>query len=257
MTEILVVDDDTAMVRALCINLRARGYTARGATMGREGLALAGRFHFDAVLLDTDVRDLPGLDIIAGIRGWSSVPIIVMSEKDSELAKIAALDAGADDYVTKPLAMGELLARVRAVLRRSRNVKEDRQVTTDHFTIDLAAKRVTTACGDVPLTRTEWRLVEILVRNAGKVVSREQLLREVWGPDFESQTQYLRVYFAQIRRKLEPVPCRPRYFLTLPGLGLRFEGIRLGTNDRTEGVRVLGSLDDAQTEPVQPALEFV
>ncbi len=207
----------------MCINLRARGYEARSATAGREGLALAGRFHFDAVLLDTDLSDMDGLDIIAGIRGWSAVPIIVMSKVDSELAKIAALDAGTDDYVTKPLSMGELLARLRAVLRRSRNLEEDRHVETADFNIDLAAKRVTTANGDVPLTPTEWRLVEILVRNAGRVVSRESLLREVWGPAFESQTQYLRVYFAQIRRKLEPSPCRPRYFLTLPGLGLRFE----------------------------------
>jgi len=143
VTEILVVDSDKAMVRALCINLRARRYDARGATTGCEGLAPAGRFHFDAVLLDTELRDIQGLDIIAGIRGWSSVPIIVMSHKSSEPDKIAALDAGADDYVTKPLGMGELLARVRAVLRRSRHLEEDRQVTTDDFTIDLAAKRAT------------------------------------------------------------------------------------------------------------------
>ncbi len=223
MTKVLVIDADEAMARALCINLRARQYDARAAATGCDGLVLAGRFHPDVVVLDFDLPDMNGLDVVSGLRGWSSVPIIVISQNDSELDKVGALDAGADDYVTKPFGMSELFARLRALLRRSRAEDERPSVATDDFTIDLAARRVTSASGDVRLTPTEWRLVEILVRNAGRVVTQRALLREVWGPSHETETQYLRVYLAQIRRKLEPTPAKPRYFLTHPGLGLRFE----------------------------------
>ena len=226
MAAILVADRDEAMLRAQCINLRARQFEVRATTSGREALALAGRFRFDAILLDIELDDLGGLDIISGLRGWSTVPIIVVSQRASELDKIGALDAGADDYVTKPFQMGELQARLRALLRRSRPCAAQPVVTTADFTIDLAAKQITNASGPVPLTATEWRLIEVLVRNTGRVVTREALLREVWGPSFEAETQYLRVYLAQIRRKLEPVPCNPRYFFTHPGLGLRFENAR-------------------------------
>lgn len=223
MHRVLVIDNDEAMARALCINLQARQYEARAAATGCDGLVLAGRSDADAVLLDFDLTDMSGLDVIAGLRGWSSVPIIVTSHKNSMLDTISALDAGADDYVTEPFGMGELFARLRALLRRSGRAEEPVSVATEDFTIDLVAKRVTTAIGDVHLSRTEWRLVEVLVRNVGRVVTQPTLLREVWGPSRPAtKTQYLRVTIQRIRSKLEPLPCQPRYFLTHPGLGLRF-----------------------------------
>jgi two-component system KDP operon response regulator KdpE len=160
--------------------------------------------------------------VIRGIRGWSRVPIIVLSVRDREADKVAALDAGADDFVTKPFGMDELLARLRAALRRTTPAEEEAVVETEHFSVDLAAKRITTHDGEVKLTPTEWNLVEMLVRNAGKLVTQRQLLQEVWGPQYERETNYLRVYFAQIRRKLEPDPTRPRYFLTEARMGYRF-----------------------------------
>jgi two-component system KDP operon response regulator KdpE len=166
---------------------------------------------------------MSGIDVIRGLRGWSEVPIIVLSARDAEREKIAALDAGADDYVTKPFGMGELLARVRAALRRSAPATEEAVIVTDAFTIDLAAKRVTNGDAEVRLTPTEWHLVEMLVRNAGKLVTQGALLREVWGPEYGTETNYLRVYMAHIRRKLEPDPATPRYFITEPGMGYRFE----------------------------------
>jgi two-component system KDP operon response regulator KdpE len=175
------------------------------------------------VILDPDLPDMDGLDVVAGLRGWSSVPIIVTSHRVGEHAAVAALDAGSDDYIRKPFGTGELFARLRALLRRSWRPEECATVVTDDFTVDLSARRVTTAAGDVGLTPTEWRLVELLVRNPGKVVSRRTLLREVWGIEYEAETNYLRVYLAQIRRKLEPNPREPRYFLTHHGLGLRFD----------------------------------
>jgi len=162
--------------------------------------------------------------VIHGLRGWTEVPIIVLSARDAEREKIAALDAGADDYVTKPFGMGELLARIRAALRRSVPATEAAAVVTDAFTIDLAAKRVANEQGEIRLTPTEWHLVEVLVRNAGRLVTQAALLREVWGPEYGTETNYLRVYMAHIRRKLEPNPSEPRYFITEPGMGYRFEG---------------------------------
>ena len=223
VTRILVVEEDEATARAVCINLRERRYEARTAATGRDGLVLAGRFGADAVMLGLDLPDMSGLDVISGLRGWSTVPIIAISQRSDELGKISVLDAGADDYVTKPFGMGELLARLRALLRRSLRVDEAPVIVTDDFTIDLAAKRITTMTGDVHLTLTEWRLVEVLVRNAGKVVTQKALLQEVWGPNYGTETQYLRIYLKQIRSKLEPIPARPRYFLTHRGLGLRFD----------------------------------
>jgi two-component system KDP operon response regulator KdpE len=162
--------------------------------------------------------------VIRGLRGWTDVPILILSARDGEDDKIAALDAGADDYVTKPFGMGELLARVRAALRRATPGDQEPIVQTADFTVDLSAKKVVTAAGEARLTPTEWQLVEVLVRNAGKLVMSRQLLREVWGPHYGEETNYLRVHFAHIRRKLEPEPSHPRYFITEPGMGYRFQG---------------------------------
>jgi two-component system KDP operon response regulator KdpE len=161
--------------------------------------------------------------VIRGIRGWSQVPIVVLSVRDAEGDKVAALDAGADDYVTKPFGMDELLARLRAALRRTTPAEEEALVETEDFTIDLAAKKVRRDGEEVRLTPTEWNLVEVLVRNRGRLVAQTQLLQEVWGPQYHDETNYLRVFMAQVRRKLEPEPSHPRYFITEPGMGYRFE----------------------------------
>jgi two-component system KDP operon response regulator KdpE len=223
VTRVLVVDDEPQIRRALEVNLSARGYEVDVAVDGVEALERAARDHPDVVVLDLGLPALDGLDVIRGIRGWSAVPIIVLSVRDREADKVAALDAGADDYVTKPFGMDELLARLRAALRRTTPAGADAVVETADFTIDLAAKRVTRGGAEVRLTPTEWLLVEVLVNNAGRLVAPRQLLQEVWGPQYSDETNYLRVFMAQIRRKLEPEASRPRYFRTEPGMGYRFE----------------------------------
>jgi two-component system, OmpR family, KDP operon response regulator KdpE len=214
MTRILAVDDEPQILRALATNLRARGYDVELAQTGEAALMIAARKHPDLVILDLGLPGIDGVDVIRGLRGWTSVPIIVLSVREAERDKVAALDAGADDYVTKPFGMDELLARLRAALRRTAPAEEEAVVETENFTVDLAAKRVTMPGGEVRLTPTEWHIVEVLVRNAGKLVTQRQLLQEVWGPQYEKETNYLRVYLAQIRSKLEPNPARPRYFIT-------------------------------------------
>jgi two-component system KDP operon response regulator KdpE len=221
---VLVVDDEPQIRRALGINLRARGFDVDLAETGEEALELAARRHPDVVVLDLGLPGIGGVEVIEGLRGWSRVPIIVLSVRESEADKVAALDAGADDYVTKPFGMDELLARLRAALRRAAPSDEEAVIVTDDFSIDLAAKRVVTADGEeIRLTPTEWQMVEVLVRHAGKLVAQKQLLQEVWGPTYEKETNYLRVFMAQVRAKLEPNPSRPRYFITEPGMGYRFE----------------------------------
>jgi two-component system KDP operon response regulator KdpE len=220
---VLVVDDETAFRRALAINLRTRGYDVDLAEDGEAALDLAARHHPDVVVLDLGLPGIDGVEVIAGLRGWSAVPIVVLSARDAEAAKVAALDAGADDYVTKPFGMDELLARLRAALRRAAPGDGEATVETADFTLDFAAKRVHRHGAEVHLTPTEWHLVEVLVRNAGKLVGQRQLLQEVWGPEYGEETNYLRVFMAQVRRKLEPEPSRPRYFVTEPGMGYRFE----------------------------------
>jgi two-component system KDP operon response regulator KdpE len=221
---VLVVDDEPQIRRALGVNLRARGYTVDQAETGERALELAARHHPDVVVLDLGLPGIGGVAVIEGLRGWTQVPIIVLSVRETERDKVAALDAGADDYVTKPFGMDELLARLRAALRRAAPAEEAAVVTTPDFTIDLAAKRVADASGDeIRLTPTEWQIVEMLTRHAGKLVSQRQLLQEVWGPEYGTETNYLRVFMAQVRRKLEPAPSRPRYFITEPGMGYRFE----------------------------------
>jgi len=224
VSRVLVVDDEPQIRRALGINLRARGYDVDLAETGEQGLELAARHHPDVVVLDLGLPGIDGVEVIQGLRGWTQVPVIVLSVREAESDKVAALDAGADDFVTKPFGMDELLARLRAALRRAAPSEEEAVVVTADFTIDLAAKRVVSAGGDeVRLTPTEWQIVEVLVRHSGKLVAQKQLLQEVWGPAYETETNYLRVFMAQVRRKLEPEPGRPRYFVTEPGMGYRFE----------------------------------
>jgi two-component system KDP operon response regulator KdpE len=222
MTRILVVDDDRQLLRALRITLTARRYDVTVAVDGASGLAAASRSRPDLVILDLGLPDMDGVTVVEGIRGWSSVPIIVLSARHAEAAKVDALDAGADDYITKPFGMDEVLARIRAALRRAAPAPEAPVITTDAFTIDLATKRVTTPAGDVRLTPTEWHLLEVLARHPGRLVGHKQLLQEVWGPRYETETNYLRVHVANLRRKLEPDPAQPRYLITEPGVGYRF-----------------------------------
>ncbi|AUG77262.1 DNA-binding response regulator [Kitasatospora sp. MMS16-BH015] len=225
MTRVLVVDDEPQIVRALVINLKARKYEVDAAHDGASALELAAARHPDVVVLDLGLPDMDGVEVIRGLRGWTRVPIIVLSARHASDEKVEALDAGADDYVTKPFGMDELLARMRAAVRRAEPVagENDSVVTTETFTVDLAAKKVNREGADVRLTPTEWHLLEVLVRNAGRLVSQTQLLQEVWGPAYRTETNYLRVYLAQLRRKLETDPSHPRHFITEPGMGYRFE----------------------------------
>ncbi|MBC6458808.1 response regulator [Actinomadura sp. HBU206391] len=224
MTRVLIVDDEPQIVRALEINLRARGYEVDAASDGRTALDLAARRHPDVILLDLGLPEMGGTEVIEGLRGWLTVPIIVLSARHGSDDKVRALDLGADDYVTKPFGMDELLARLRAAVRRAVPAEEAAVVTTAAFTVDLAAKKVSRDGTDVRLTPTEWQVLEVLVRNAGRLVGRRRLLREVWGPAYEHETNYLRVYLAQLRRKLERDPSRPEHLITEPGMGYRFEG---------------------------------
>ncbi|MGE7385722.1 response regulator [Streptomyces sp. NPDC004126] len=227
MTRVLVVDDEPQIVRALVINLKARKYEVDAAADGAGALELAAARHPDVVVLDLGLPDMDGVEVIRGLRGWTRVPILVLSARHSSDEKVEALDAGADDYVTKPFGMDELLARLRAAVRRaepSAGTGEDEVVvSTEGFTVDLAAKKAVREGRDVRLTPTEWHLLEVLVRNGGKLVSQKQLLQEVWGPSYGTETNYLRVYMAQLRRKLEADPSHPRHFITEPGMGYRFE----------------------------------
>ena len=223
-TRVLVVDDEPGLVHALAINLRAHGWEVATAAGGAQALDLAASWHPEVVLLDLGLPDISGLEVIAGIRGWSRVPIVVLSARQDGEDKVDALDAGADDYVTKPFAMNELLARLRAAVRRATpGDATEAVVEAGELTIDLARRRVLRRGAEVRLSPTEWALVEVLVRNRGKLVSREQLLQEVWGPAYMSETGYLRVYTAQLRRKLEQDPAHPRHFITQPGMGYLFE----------------------------------
>ncbi|WP_329438901.1 response regulator [Streptomyces canus] len=227
MTRVLVVEDDPQLVRALVINLQARRYGVEAAPDGATALRLAAARQPDVVLLDLGLPDMDGVDVIKGLRGWTRVPILVLSARQASDEKVAALDAGADDYVTKPFSMDELLARLRAAVRRTEEVPlvpGATLVETADFTIDLLAKKAVRGDHDVRLTPTEWHLLEILVTSPGRLITQKHLLREVWGDSQSNKTNYLRVYMAQLRRKLEADPSRPRYLITEPGMGYRFEG---------------------------------
>jgi two-component system KDP operon response regulator KdpE len=222
VTRVLVVDDEATLLRALTINLRARGYDVVTATTARDALRAAAARPPDVVILDLGLPDMDGVEVIAGLRGWTAVPIVVLSARDSEREKVAALDAGADDYVVKPFGMDEFLARLRAAVRRAAPVAEQASVVAGDLTIDLAAKAVLRADTRVALTPTEWHVLEVLVRHRDRTVEHRALLQEVWGPAYVDQPNYLRVYVAALRRKLESDPARPRYLLTDIGIGYRF-----------------------------------
>ena len=219
---ILVVEDEPALLRALRINLRARGYEAVTVQAGRPALDQATQRTPDAVILDLGLPDLDGIDLIRELRLITSAPVIVLSGRTGPGDKIGALDAGADDYVTKPFSMEELLARLRAALRRDGPAQPERPVTFGSCTVDLAAHLATRDGEQVRLTPTEWRLLEILIRNPGQLVGGQRLLTEVWGPAYQQSTHYLRFHMAGLRRKLEDDPARPRHLLTEPGMGYRF-----------------------------------
>jgi two-component system KDP operon response regulator KdpE len=225
MTRVLVVDDEPQIVRALVVNLRARGYDVAAASDATTALGLAAKKPPDLVVLDLGLPDMDGSDVIAGLRGWSTAPIIVLSGRTDQAQKIAALDAGADDYVTKPFDVEELFARMRAVGRRSSGEAGEPRARIGDWIVDLTTHRVRPSSGtgaDQGLTPTEWQLLEALVRNPGRLVTQRQLLTQIWGPAYEKESGYLRLYMAQLRRKLEPDPRRPRYLLTETGMGYRF-----------------------------------
>ncbi len=223
MTRVLIVDDEPGLLRALSMNLRARSYDVNTATTGTAALESAAQSRPDIVILDLGLPDMDGTEVIAGLRGWTQVPIVVLTAREKQASKVDALDAGADDYLVKPFGMDELLARLRAALRRATPGDIHAIIVTDNLTINLAAKRVTTPAGEVNLTRTEWQLLDLLVRHAEHTVDHQTLLHEVWGPNYTNQVNYLRVYIAALRRKLEPDPSNPRYLITASGLGYRFQ----------------------------------
>lgn len=225
MTKILLIDDDAPFLRALAISLRAGGYEIDAAKTGESGIDLAAHGHPDLIVLDLGLPGIDGLDVLRALRAWTHVPVIVLSARHGTPITVEALDLGANDYISKPFGMDELLARIRAALRQTTPGVEESVVATDDFTVDLGARRVTNASGDVVrLTPTEWRIVDLLVRNRGKLVSQRELLHDVWGPQYETETNYLRVHLAAIRRKLERDTGQPRYFITEVGMGYRFEG---------------------------------
>jgi two-component system KDP operon response regulator KdpE len=224
-TRVLVIDDEPQILRALRINLSVRGYEVTTAATGADALRSAADHRPDVVVLDLGLPDMSGIEVLAGLRGWLSAPVIVLSARIDSSDKVEALDAGADDYVTKPFGMDEFLARLRAAARRGAKAAETDEpvVETSSFTVDLAAKKVTRNGAEVHLTPTEWGMLEMLVRNRGKLVGREELLKEVWGPAYAKETHYLRVYLAQLRRKLENDPSHPVHLLTEAGMGYRFQ----------------------------------
>jgi two-component system KDP operon response regulator KdpE len=222
VTKVLIVEDEPGLRRALVINLRARDYEVTAVGDGTAALAAAAADPPDVVILDLGLPDMDGTEVIEGLRGWSRAPIIVLSARQAQGDKVVALDVGADDYMTKPFGMDELLARLRAALRRSGTDDTAPLVETAAFTVDLAVKEARVDGELVHLTPTEWHVLEVLIRNEGKLVPRTQLLQEVWGPAYQTETNYLRVYMAQLRRKLEPDPAHPRHLLTEPGMGYRF-----------------------------------
>jgi two-component system KDP operon response regulator KdpE len=233
VSRVLIVDDEPQILRALRINLRARRYEVLTAATAAGALSAAAAHPPDLVILDLGLPDMDGVEVIAGLRGWTSAPIIVLSGRTDSTDKVQALDAGADDYVTKPFGMEELLARMRAAARRVGAAGDLPRVRLGNLVVDLAAKRVTrdppgepeaeAGTGDVRLTPTEWHLLEVLLRNPGKLLSQRQLLRDVWGPGYDNAGGNLRLYMAQLRRKLEPDPARPRWLITEPGMGYRYQ----------------------------------
>jgi two-component system, OmpR family, KDP operon response regulator KdpE len=232
VTRILVVDDEPQILRAMRINLRARQYDVAVAADGTSALRDAAKLRPDLVVLDLGLPDIDGVEVIHRLRGWTQIPIIVLSGRTGSQDKVEALDAGADDYVTKPFSIDELIARIRAVTRRAAPSEISPTVRIGDHVVDLAARTIRAAeqadggaesSADVRLTPTEWHLLEMLVRNPGNLISQRQLLTEVWGPTYIRETRYLRQYMAQLRRKLERDPAHPRHLHTEPGMGYRFQ----------------------------------
>ncbi|MEU8942595.1 response regulator transcription factor [Streptomyces goshikiensis] len=227
MPRVLVVDDEPQLARLLVINLKARKYEVDCAQDGGTALEAVAARRPDAVLLDLGLPDMDGIDVIKRLRVWSQVPVLVVSARHGSEEKIHALDAGADDYITKPFSMDELLARLKAVARRTPTqgtaASDEALVETEEFTVDLLAKKARRRGKNIRLTPTEWHLLEVLIRNRGRLVSQRRLLQEVWGSSYGTQTNYLRVYMAHLRRKLEADPSHPRHLITAPGMGYRFE----------------------------------
>ncbi|MGH3254858.1 MAG: response regulator [Streptosporangiaceae bacterium] len=267
MTRVLVVDDEPQILRALRINLRVREYEVHVAATGTEAFQLASRYPPDLVILDLGLPDLDGVEVIQGLRGWTKAPIIVLSGRADSMDKVEALDAGADDYITKPFGVEELLARMRAAVRRTGAAEDLPKIRLGQLVVDLAAKRVTRQAAvptgaapagagpassgaaqqdDIRLTPTEWHLLEVLLRNPGKLLSRNQLLTEVWGPGYADATGNLRLYMAQLRRKLEPDPARPRWLITEPGMGYRYQP---GPDEDPDGP----ASSAAPSEPPEPS----
>jgi two-component system KDP operon response regulator KdpE len=220
-SRILVVDDELQIRRFLSHSLAAHGHQVEAVATGQEALRELPVYHPDVVLLDLSLPDLDGVEVLRRMREWSPTPVIVLSVREREEDKIAALDAGADDYLTKPFSMGELLARIRVALRHSAPGEPEPVIKSGELTVDLARRRVTAGGREVSLTPTEYEILKILATHAGRVVTHRQLLRQIWGEQFEEETHYLRVFMSQLRRKLEPNPSRPRYLLTEAGVGYR------------------------------------
>ncbi|GAA3323183.1 response regulator [Paeniglutamicibacter sulfureus] len=223
MKNVLLVDDEPQLVRALQINLEAEGYAVTTAPDGAKALRAAASQPPDVLVLDLGLPDMDGTEVIRRLRAWTELPIIVLSARHGSSDKVEALDAGADDYVTKPFGLDELLARLRAVERRSWPVREAGTVEAGELEIDLMAATVSRAGHRIRLTPREWGVLQLLVENRGRLVSQQQILSEVWGPLYEKETHYLRIYVGQLRRKLEEDPANPRHLLTAPGMGYRFE----------------------------------
>jgi two-component system KDP operon response regulator KdpE len=224
MTRILIVDDEPQILRALRINLLARRYDVVTAADGAEALHAAAAQRPDLVVLDLGLPDIDGVEVIRKLRTWTPVPIVILSGRMDSAGKVDALDAGADDYVTKPFNVEELLARIRAVTRRLSTQDSPPAVRIGRHTVDVADRRVDThGGGTVHLTPIEWQILEILVRSPGKLVSQRQLLQQVWGSTYQTETEYLRQYLKHLRRKLEDNPTRPRHLVTEPGMGYRFQ----------------------------------
>jgi two-component system KDP operon response regulator KdpE len=224
VTRVLVVDDEPQILRALRINLLARQYGVVTASTGGEALRAAAADHPDLVILDLGLPDMDGVDVVRALRAWTPVPILVLSGRLNSAAKVDALDAGADDYVTKPFSVEELLARIRAVSRRTGGPETTEPVLLGRWTVDLSDRTIQDAAGStVHLTPTEWQLLDVLLRHPGRLVSQRQLLQQVWGPTYVDETHYLRQYMKNLRRKLEDDPARPQHLLTEPGMGYRFQ----------------------------------
>ncbi|MBE3583508.1 MAG: response regulator [Limnochordaceae bacterium] len=218
---ILVAEDERQIRRFLRVALTARGYEMLEAVSGQDALDQLPVLHPDLVILDLNLPDMDGLDVVRRLRDWSNIPIIILSVREHEEDKIAALDAGADDYVTKPFSMGELLARIRVALRHAARSEDEPVISLGNLQIDLARRRVTISGREVKLTPTEYDILKVLAAHLDRVVTHGQLLRAVWGPGYQQETHYLRVYIGQLRRKIEDDPSQPRYLLTEPGVGYR------------------------------------